>query len=474
VSRARAPRATVALVFAALAVTSPARGQAPAAPPVTIEPAPVARARLDSLMAIVHAEEARVRAGLGIEAGWDRLARAWFQVGDHARAAKSLERARAIGAREFDTVLLTGRVARSEGRFAEAVEWLERAVRMRPDDWEAHEDLGLALYLAGRFTAAAEHWDRARTLPRSGSPVRSALTPVLRTVGAAPYRITGRGRERVRFVPHGARGGLVVPVTINGRGPVPFRIDAGSPEVVLGSSIASELGLVGGSGTIDSERLGYAVLDSLAIGATTLHRLPVALSGHAGLAGEGGVRGLLGFEALRRFRFCIDHPDSVLVLEPLPPAGVPAPADSARPAWLPPGAAAHRVPVLLRGTHLLIAYGRVNQGPERPFLLDIGSPGPALAAPASTLDEAGVTIDSTRVHTGTSAGGRVGYIDVQIARLCIGGACRDSLAGAYGTFPPRLELNPNFRLAGVVSNGILAGYRCAVDLSRAEAWLIAP
>ncbi|HKQ59285.1 MAG TPA: tetratricopeptide repeat protein [Candidatus Eisenbacteria bacterium] len=469
-SRARAPRATITLVFAVLAGASSVRAQAP----VAIEPAPVARARLDSLMAIVKAEEARVRAGLGIEVNWDRLARAWFQVGDHGRAAKSLERARAIGAREFDTVLLSGRVARSEGRFAEAVDWLERAVRMRPDDWEAHEDLGHALYLEGRFAAAAQHWDRARALPGSGSPDRSALTAVLRTVGEAPYRITGRGRERVRFVPQGTRGGLVMPVTVNGRGPLLFRIDAGSPECVLASSVARELGLVAGEADAAGDRLAYTVLDSLAIGATTLHRLPVGVSGHPGFATEGGVRGLLGFEALRRFRFCVDPRDSMLTLEPLPPAGAQAPADSARPAWLPAGAAAHRVPVLLRGTHLLIAYGRVNQGPERPFLLDIGSPGPALAAPASTLDEAGVAIDSTRVQTGTSAGGRVGYLDVQIARLCIGGACRDSLAGAYGTFPARLELNPNFRLAGVVSNGFLAGYRCAVDLSRAEAWLIEP
>ena len=56
--------------------------------------------------------------------------------------------------------------------------------------------------------------------------------------------------------------------------------------------------------------------------------------------------------------------------------------------------------------------------------------------------------------------------------LCVDGACRDSLEGGYGTFPARLELNPNFRLAGIVSGGFLFHYRVAVDLGRSEIWLV--
>jgi hypothetical protein len=450
-----------------------------AATGVAIETPAGALARLDSLQALVRAEEARVRSSPGLESGWTRLARAWFQVGDHSRAAKCLERARSVGGREFDTALLSGRLARSEGHLAEAIEWLERAARMRPDDWEAREDLGLALYLDGQDRSAAEQWTRARALPNSGSPDRAGLIDVLRRVGERPYEMSGRGRERLRFVPQSTRGPLVVPVRVNGRGPFLLRVDAGSPEVVLHESLARELGLgivpgarSGSPAAASGVGLDYAVVDSLTLGATTLHRMPVAVTSDPRLTGDGGPRGLLGFEALRRFRFCIDVGDSTLWLDPPSVAGTPT--DSAPPEWAPAGARVHRVPVLLRGTHLLIATGRINDAPPRPFLLDAGGTGVAFAGPMSTIAEAGITLDSTRVLAGTSSAGSTHFIAFPIARLCVADVCLDSLEGAYGTFPLRLEQNPNFRLAGIVSGGFLTRYRMGVDAARREVWLVEP
>jgi hypothetical protein len=465
--------------FAAVLLVAGLAANSRGAAGIAIESPAAALARLDSLQSIVRAEEARVRSAPGLESGWARLARAWFQVGDHARAAKCLERARSLGGREFDTALLSGRIARSEGQLAEAIEWLERAARLRPEDWEAHEDLGLALYLDGQDGGAAEQWERARALPNSGSPDRAGLIDVLRRVGERPYEMSGRGRERLRLVPQSTRGPLVVPVRVNGRGPFLLRVDAGSPEVVLHESLARELGL----GTVPGAHLGsptaasgvaldYAVVDSLTLGATTLHRMPVAVTSDPRLAGDGEPRGLLGFEALRRFRFCIDVGDSTLWLDPPSVAGTPA--DSAPPEWAPAGARVHRIPVLLRGTHLLIATGRLNGAPPRPFLLDAGGTGMAFAGPISTIAEAGITLDSTRVLTGTSAAGSTRFIAFPIARLCVADACLDSLAGAYGTFPARLEQNPNFRLAGIVSGAFLTRYRIGVDVARREVWLVEP
>jgi tetratricopeptide (TPR) repeat protein len=253
-------------------------------------------------------EGGRPRAPIaGLESGWTRLARAWFQVGDQAKAAKCLERARSVGGREFDTVLLSGRIARTEGRSPEAIDWLERAARMRAEDWEVHEDLGLAYYQAGREADAADQWERARRLPGSGSPDRLGWIQALRKAGDGAYQVSGRGRERLRFVAQPLRGPLVVPVRINGRGPFLLRIDAGSPEVVLHQSLARELGLgifpgarsdaaTGAAGVM----LDYAAADSLTLGATTVRRLPVAISTDPRLGRPGEPRGLLGFEVLRR------------------------------------------------------------------------------------------------------------------------------------------------------------------------------
>jgi tetratricopeptide (TPR) repeat protein len=473
--------ARAALALAAALLTLAPRTSSPAAPPagIAIEPAGESLARLDSLQAIVREEEERVRHSPGLESGWTRLARAWFQVGDQAKAAKCLERARNVGGREFDTVLLSGRIARTEGRMAEAIDGLERAARMRPEDWEAHEDLGLAYYQAGRDADAADQWERARTLPGSGSPDRSGWIEALRKAGDGAYQVSGRGRERLRFVAQPLHGPLVVPVRINGRGPFLLRVDAGSPEVVLHQSLARELGLgifpgarsEGAAGTA-GVTLDYAAADSLALGATTVRRLPVAISTDARLARPGEPRGLLGFEVLRRFRFCIDLRDSTLWLDPALPIG--APADSVRPEWAPAGAHVHRLPVLLRGTHLLIAYGRLNQGPERPFLLDATGTGTAFSAPISTLAESGVTLDSARVVTGVTGAGSLHVILFPITRLCVADACQDSLTGTYGAFAPRLEQNPSFRLAGIVSGAFLTRFRIGVDADRREIWLVEP
>jgi Aspartyl protease/TPR repeat len=472
------PAAVAGWTLALLALVPAGRCAIAAAPAVvTIESRTQSLARLDSLQAIVREEEARVRPSPGVEGGWTRLARAWFQVGDQAKAAKCLERARSVGGREFDTALLSGRVARSEGRLAEALEWLQRATQMRPDDWEAREDLGLAFYLDGQDARAADQWERSRALPGSGSPDRTGLIDALRRVGERPYQMSGRGRERLRLVAQPMRGPLVVSIRVNGRAPCLFRIDAGSPEVVLHESLARELGLAIFPGSrkpsppTPGVALDYAVVDSLTLGSTTLHRMPVAVTSDPRLAGAGAPRGLLGFEALRRFRFCIDVGDSTLWLDP---PGSASAADTSRPEWAPAGARVHRVPVVLRGTHLLIATGQVNQGPPRPFLIDAGGTGVAFSAPISTLAEAGIAPDSTRVLTGTSTAGSVHFIAFPVARLCVGDACLDSLEGAYGTFPPRLELNPNFRLAGIVSGGFLTHYRIGVDAARREVWLVEP
>jgi len=477
-----APLSLLAALALAAVTTPPATAQSPPA----LEPPKAALARLDSLQRMVQEEETRVQHASGVEANWDRLARAWFQVGDHARAAASLGRARALGGREEDTALLSGRVARSEGRFNEAIAALERAARLAPDDWQVHEDLGLAFYLAGRLPEAAEQWERAHAQPGTGSPARPGLLPAMRAAGPHAYAVSGRGRERLALIAGGGPGAMVISARLDGKGPYRLRIDTGSPEVVLGRSLARELGLAtlagGETGGFVGEvpvRFDYAVLDSLTLGTTTLARFPVAISDHPALASDAGIRGTLGLEALRRFRFCLDAPGGALWLEPLPAAAdtgraAKAAADTTRPAWAPDGAVTHRVPVLLRGTHLLVAYGHVNGGPDRPFLLDTGSPGIGLSAPMSTLAEAGITVDTTQTHTGTSAAGEVAFYRFPVGRLCVGGACRDSLAGVYGIFPPRLELNPNFRLAGIVSSGFLSRYRVGVDLSRGEVWLVEP
>jgi hypothetical protein len=78
------------------------------------------------------------------------------------------------------------------------------------------------------------------------------------------------------------------------------------------------------------------------------------------------------------------------------------------------------------------------------------------------------------VQTGSTGAGPVGYYRFEVPMLCIAGVCRDSLPGSYGIFPPRLERNPNFRIAGMVLSEFWSRYRVGIDLARCEMWLVEP
>ena len=480
-------RAGLILVLAASGLGAPggrvepsADGPAQAHRPPPLDAPGAALARLDSLMRQVSLEEARTRRSPRAEGSWARLARAWFQVGDHERAAAALEHARSLGAIHFETLLLLGRAARSEMRFPAAVEWLRRAARARPEDWEVREDLGLSLYLAGDLAGAADQWERASALAGSLSPERSPLIAALRQVAPGAYRISGAGHQRLPFVPYRRRL-PAIEVTVNGRGPYLFQIGGGVSEVVIGLPLARELGLTmvagGRAEGLEPESraaLEYAILDSLGLGETTVHRLPCGVSRNPALGGTPGdpassgreASGILGFEVLRRFRFCLDHPGGALWLSPANDRG-PAP-------WVKREDRIHELRAWLRGTHLIHAEARLGAGPPRPWVLETTGPGIGFTAPTSTLVESAVEVDTSRVLTGVSSEGEVGYYRVRPAPLCVGAACGDSISGAYGLFPPTLELNPNFRAAGIVSQGFLARYRYEVHVAQGAIRLIEP
>ncbi len=446
-------------------------------PRPAVEAPESALARLDSLMQQVAAEEARTRESPREERSWARLARAWFQVGDHDRAVAALDRARALGAGDFETLLLLGRAARSEMRFEEAAEWLRRAVRARTDDWEGREDLGLALYLSGDLAGAAEQWERASALPGSSSPDRGRLISALRRVGNGAYAVTGSARERLPFRPHRRRV-PAIEVIVNGRGPYLFQIEGGSSEAVIGLALAHELGLATEIriAAEDSIRLpaaviDYVTLDLLRLGATTLARLPCAVSRSPSVAGptRGAGRevcGILGFEVLRRFRFCIDYPESALWIAPA--------RDTLAAPWIETRDQVHPLRAWLRGTRLIHAEARLGNGPPRPWVLDTTGPGVFFTAPISTLSESGVSVDTSQVLSGMGTGGEVSFYRTVPATLCLGSACRDSVPGLYGLFPAVLEWNPNFRAAGVVSEGFLSRYRYEVHIAQGSIRLIEP
>ena len=75
------------------------------------------------------------------------------------------------------------------GRRAEAIAALRKALTIQPDYALAHDGLGVALYATGRVNEAIEHYQRAVQLDPQNAEARSHLAVALRAVGRVRERI---------------------------------------------------------------------------------------------------------------------------------------------------------------------------------------------------------------------------------------------------------------------------------------------
>jgi tetratricopeptide (TPR) repeat protein len=461
---------TAAASFLGLARTGSLRAEA-AAP--AIEDSTAAIARLDTLQKAIADAEQAVEADPKNWVPWTRLARAWFATGNHARGKQALEQALVKGGgREFEPLLLLGRAHCTEAHFPDAERVLRRALRVQPGSAEAHEALGLALYLEGQYAAAVAEWRLAASLPGASPEAPAGWLTVLERASQGAYAVIGPAQSRVPFLKRGGTSNTrttpSVEVRIHGRGPWAMQIGTANAELVIGRALANELKLAVVPGGAASPALDYAILDSLRLGAFTIRRVPCAISDDARFA-ERGVSGAIGLELLRRFRFCLDYPDRALVLEARPSA-----ADTTRPSWVRPGDVAHEVPLLIQGTHRILAEGSIANAPKHPILIEPGLPGVGFAAARSALAEAQVPMTGIAPLTGRLGGAPVSYTPLPATKVCVGPACVDDLTGVYGVFPEALERNPDFRIAALVSDGFLSRYRYGVDLNGGRIWLIEP
>ena len=139
-----------------------------------------------------------------------------------------------------------------------------------------------------------------------------ATPPADSAAGETAFQLAGAG---------GAA--MVVPVFINGRGPIDLILDTGATITCVDTSLARELALpeqrltvgtaigVGGVGRVRLHRV-----DSLRVAGAVARRLNVCsmdLSGMRAVAPS--VRGLLGLNVLKPFRVTIDFRRSVVRLE---------------------------------------------------------------------------------------------------------------------------------------------------------------
>lgn len=101
-------------------------------------------------------------------------------------------------------------------------------------------------------------------------------------------------------------GRIIVPVSINGKGPFRFLLDTGANGSMISAALARTLGLSSNhtrdeqvQGTTGIERLPCVTIDEMRIGAIVKHDVAMPVSPSPVLSGLGGILGMAGFGPVR-------------------------------------------------------------------------------------------------------------------------------------------------------------------------------
>jgi predicted aspartyl protease len=155
---------------------------------------------------------------------------------------------------------------------------------------------------------------RIRIIARTGE----ALMAVQDFLRSHMNGVLGHPRVAFDFVDNTSL--VVVPVTINSRGPYRFLLDTGASNTILSSAVADSLGIPDGR----RERLLTAggdvpvsirTLKTLTVGAAHLEDVEIAVT-NVGLMKTLKVDGILGGDYLRRFKVSIDYDNRLVDIEP--------------------------------------------------------------------------------------------------------------------------------------------------------------
>lgn len=341
-----------------------------------------------------------------------------------------------------------GAIALYQNRLAEAERDLLAAYSRNPADKNTAKLLAEIANRQGAFAKCAV-W-----LRRAGDPQRAAAFAAFGNAQA--YRIVSSATAaEIPFVQTDPLP--AIRAGVNGHEGL-FLIDTGGGEAVLDPAFAAAAGVKRSGGDKGvfaggkSATVSLGRISRMSLGAVTLADVPAGLvptSGFSNAAHGKAVAGVIGVGLLSRFLSTIDYPGGKLVL---------APKDSAPQ----PGI---EIPFWLLSDHLIVARGRLDGGPDEPFIVDTGLAGSAFTAPRATLAAAHIPVPELDPSSG-GAIGTAAAVPFPVASLSLGALKGTNLQGLYGPFPPALETGLGVRIAGIVSHSFFRPYAITFDFTQ--------
>jgi hypothetical protein len=341
-------------------------------------------------------------------------AAAAFRAGDFPAATHAYTAAYQVYPDDPTNVLALAQLALYANRTGEARHWLDVARRLVPNDPQIARD---------------EHLLQLRDDPSFDRPDDASTPDVVPLVQTDPLPMV-----RVRVDGHDAY----------------FLIDTGSPNILIDSSFAEQLGLTvtrSGEGTFAGGRhasIGQATVARLDLGSWTIRNLPATVMPVPAVMGDATHRvlGVLGTGLLAHFVTTIDYRNARLVLRsPSLSAEVERDAE-ARDATI--------VPMWLVGDHFIFVHARAGTAAEGLFNVDTGGTF-GVELTRSALDPAGVSLDGDHASTGIGGGGVISFVPFTTS-VTLGSLTENHVGGVYTPQGDQYGIFP-FDVIGTLSHG---------------------
>lgn len=309
-----------------------------------------------------------------------------FKEGRFAEAGKVCSEVIAQEPKNYQAILLRGRIALLANDLSQAQKFLTKAIELDPQDSAPRSLLAEASYRRDDFRRAAT------LLASVGRHAKSRKLASFK--GTKPYGIEGKTQvTRLKFVHTDPLP--LVQVKVNGGENLNFIIDTGGGEVIIDTDFAKQVGAVqlgteqwtfGGGQKGD---MGEGKIDSLTLGDFTVKNVPVnILSTRRFSAAARGKRvdGIIGTVLLYHFVSTLDYANGELVLRRRTEENLRQVEREAK-------TENHVViPFWLAGDHLMVAWGRINKSKPVLFYIDTGLAGLGFTGPKSVIDEAGIKL----------------------------------------------------------------------------------
>ena len=260
---------------------------------------------------------------------------------------------------------------------------------------------------------------------------------------------------------------IIVPASVNDRGPYEFILDTGAGTSLLSPRVAEALGIAAtgsreGSGAAGRVTVALASAESLAIGGARRAPMPLAITAEVDRIGTAighPIDGDIGYDFLKAFRVTIDYQKRLVRL-------VQGAYESAGRGHLLRAEVAFRLAGPAKPLVLVPAF--VNGRGPHTFVVDTGASATVLSpALAHSL-----SIRSAAPGTMIGAGGTLQASVGRATSLAVGGASLDDLTVVVADFLDGLGKVVGATLDGIVGYNFLRHFRVTLDYPNRVLWLV--